>query len=131
MNCRVCRASCVPHSTICLGCRTRWVAQSSSFDSEHSSPQSLAQHCSCSPDLCLRRGGGCQLAQGVPNEEQMLSNRLHLLPKRHEEAWGLVGPGAEHQGHQSCLQCRVVALALPNIEVQELLISMGQKHRVP
>ncbi|KAK1343954.1 hypothetical protein QTO34_014511 [Cnephaeus nilssonii] len=37
----------------------------SSFDSERSSPQCLAQHCACNPDLCLKKGGGCRLAQGV------------------------------------------------------------------
>lgn len=54
VNCRACPPSCVPHSTVC-----------SSFDSERSSPQCLAQHCACNPDLCLKKGGGCRLAQGV------------------------------------------------------------------
>ena len=112
LSCQLCHTLC--HL---LGCGTRWVAQGGPLDSEHSSPQFLAQRCTCSPNLCSERGRGCQPAQGVPNKHQAVSSHHQPLAMGHEEAWGLIGPGAGHQGCHSCLQCRVVALALACIEV--------------
>lgn len=93
--------------TLChlLGCRTRWVAQSGPLDSEHSRLQRLAQRCARSPNLCPQRSGGGQPAQRVPNKHKAVSGHHHLLAVGHEEARGLVGPAAGHQGCHGCLQC--------------------------